>query len=244
MTRDNLDLPVPPLRDLTALVYRYPVKEPVMTSFGAMHNRPAVFVRAEAEDGTVGWGEIWCNFPSVGAEHRARLVNQLLRPLLIGREFASPATAFQSISARTAVLALQCAEPGPFAQAIAGIDTALWDLVARRAQEPLWHLMGGIAPRIPVYASGINPTAPATRVAALLGAGHRAFKLKIGFGGEGDRQNLAAIRATIGRELTLATDANQAWSLEQALAELPHLAGFALAWLEEPIRADRPWSKE
>ena len=45
---------------------------------------------------------------------------------------------------QTAVLALQSGEPGPFAQAIAGVDIALWDLQARRAQQPLWRLLGGI----------------------------------------------------------------------------------------------------
>jgi L-alanine-DL-glutamate epimerase-like enolase superfamily enzyme len=39
----------------------------------------------------------------------------------------------------------------------------------------------------------------------------------------------------------LATDANQAWSLEQAIVYAPALEEFNLAWLEEPIRADRPW---
>jgi len=41
----------------------------------------------------------------------------------------------------------------------------------------------------------------------------------------------------------LAADANQAWSTERALEIAPHLAEFGLAWLEEPIRADRPWQE-
>ena len=41
----------------------------------------------------------------------------------------------------------------------------------------------------------------------------------------------------------LAADANQAWSMEQALEVAPASGEFALAWLEEPIRADRPWQE-
>ena len=48
-----------------------------------MRERPAVFVRAENADGAVGWGEIWCNFPACGAEHRVRLLDTVVAPLLI-----------------------------------------------------------------------------------------------------------------------------------------------------------------
>src|SRR6476660_9005966 len=135
------------IRSLRALVWRYPLKTPVVTSFGTMRDRPMVLVRAEDADGIAGWGEIWCNFPSVGAEHRARLVHGVLAPLVTSRAFDTPADAFEFLTAGTAVLALQSGEPGPFAQAIAGVDIALWDLQARREQQPLWRLLGGSTPR-------------------------------------------------------------------------------------------------
>jgi D-galactarolactone cycloisomerase len=50
-----------------------------------MHDGPAVFVRVEDAGGAHGWGEAWCNFPSCGAEHRARLVETVMTPLLLGR---------------------------------------------------------------------------------------------------------------------------------------------------------------
>src|SRR2546430_14754127 len=103
---------------IEALCYRYPLSTPVVTSFGRMLNRPAVFVRAEDEDGVVGWGEVWSNVPSTGAEHRARLINEVLAAPLIGRAVAGAAEAFGALTQGTAVLALQCGEPGPFAQAI------------------------------------------------------------------------------------------------------------------------------
>ena len=154
-----------PVRSVEALAFRYPVATPVRTSFGIMHDRPAVFVRVEDVDGAVGWGEVWCNFPTVGAEHRARLVNELLAPLVVGQTFATPRDAFDLMTAKTAVLALQSGEVGPLAQGIAGIDIALWDLAARRSGEPLWRLLGGNERRVPVYASGINPDAPNERSA-------------------------------------------------------------------------------
>lgn len=228
------------VRSLRAFVYRCPIETPVMTSFGMMHDRPMVLVRAEDVDGAVGWGEAWCNFPAVGAEHRARLIASVLSPLLENRAFEAPQQSFEWLSAKTAVLAMQSGEPGPLAQAIAGVDIALWDLVARKASQPLWRLLGGASPHVPVYASGLNPEGPEKLAVARRDEGYRAFKLKIGFGAERDLANLAALRRTLG-DAHLMVDANQGWTLDQALEMAPRLESFGLQWLEEPLRADRPW---
>jgi L-alanine-DL-glutamate epimerase-like enolase superfamily enzyme len=154
-----------------------------------MRNRPVVFVRVEDGDGQTGWGEVWCNFPSVGAEHRTRLITELLAPMLVARSGAHPSDAFEHLDAATSVLVLQSGEPGPFAQTIAGIDIALWDLFAKRASTPLWRMLGGTSGRMRVYASGINPTGRVDQAQAAMQRGHRAFKLKIGFDADrGPRQ--------------------------------------------------------
>src|SRR5664279_1490612 len=95
------------IRSLQAFCHRYPLAVPVVASFGEMRNRPAVFVRVEDDDGQFGWGEVWCNFPAVGAEHRTRLINETLAPLLAGRIVAHPSQLFDDLSAATSVLALQ-----------------------------------------------------------------------------------------------------------------------------------------
>jgi len=230
------------IRSLQAFCYRYPLATPVVTSFGRMLNRPALFVRVEDEDGVVGFGEVWCNFPAPGAEHRARLINEVLAPALVGRAAAGPGEIFDFLTQGTSVLALQSGEAGPFAQVIAGIDLAAWDLFARRLNEPLWRLLGGNDPAIKVYASGINPTGARQTAEAALARGHRALKLKIGFEPASDLANLGALRDLVGTGL-LAADVNQGWSLQRALQLAPQLAEFSLAWLEEPIRADRPWEE-
>jgi len=226
--------------DLQVHVLRYPVEHPVRTSFGVMHDRPAVFVRVEDRDGAHGWGEVWCNFPACGAEHRARLVDTVLRPLLIGRAYAAPAEAYAHLSAATAVLAIQAGEPGPMAQAIAGVDVALWDLCARRAGRPLWAFLGGTDDRVAVYASGINPDDPEQVVSRKRQEGYRAFKLKLGFGQERDLGNLRRVRALLGPGVPLMADANQGWDAPVAATMAQAMAELDIAWLEEPLRADRP----
>jgi D-galactarolactone cycloisomerase len=226
------------IADVRAFVFRAPVAVPVTTSFGVMRDRPMVLVRVEDGEGAVGWGEIWCNFPSCGAEHRARIVALLLKDMLVGAPTHDPAALFAELTARTRVVMLQSGEPGPFAQCIAGIDIALWDLAARREGKPLWRLLGGTAPAIGVYASGLNPDQPERLAARKREEGYTAFKLKVGFGAERDAGNLRALRAGLGPQATLMVDANQAWDLAAAIDQARRLAEFRLAWLEEPLAAD------
>jgi D-galactarolactone cycloisomerase len=222
---------------LSVRVYRAPALRPVRTVFGAMTDRPAVIVCAEG-GGAVGYGEIWCNFPTCGAEHRARLLESLFRPWVIGRKWSSPAEAFAELCARSHLLALQAGEPGPIAQVIAGIDTALWDLAARHAGVPLWRLLGGTRERVPTYASGINPEGAVEQADEARAAGFRTFKLKFGFGRELDLTNLEALRSHLGPDAPIAVDANQAWELDEAIAMSRALARHAPLWLEEPLAAD------
>jgi L-alanine-DL-glutamate epimerase-like enolase superfamily enzyme len=141
------------------------------------------------------------------------------------------------------VLAIQSGEPGPVAQCIAGIDIALWDLAARRAGQPLWRALGGKDPSVGVYASGLNPDGAQQLAARRRAEGYTAFKVKVGFGTQRDVANVAALRRDLGADAALMADANQAWTLDEALRASPRLAEFGLQWLEEPLRADRPYDE-
>lgn len=225
------------LASVQAIVLRAPIEEPVQTSFGIMYDRPAVLVRIEDTEGIIGWGEIWCNFPSVGAEHRARLLEATIAPILLEQEWNSPQQAFTELTRRLRILAIQTGEPGTIAQAIAGADIALWDLVGKRAQQPLWQLLGG-SQTIQTYASGLSPTTPEKLAVQKRDEGYRAFKLKVGFGAERDLSNLRALREVLGDHTTLMVDANQAWDVDEASAMSRLLAQYKPLWLEEPLPAD------
>lgn len=232
------------LEQVDVRVFRCPVAVPVQTSFGLMHDRPAVLLRVTDGEGAEGWGEIWCNFPTVGAEHRARLVRETIAPLLVGRTFSSPAEANRHLDCSLQVLAIQSGEPGPLAQCIAGLDIALWDLVSRRARMPLYRLLGGdLVESISVYASGLNPDRPERLAGAKREEGFTAFKLKVRFGRERDLDNLARLRDALGSAVQLMVDANQAWDGQTAMAMAPALKEFAPVWLEEPIRGDAPFGE-
>jgi len=228
------------IASIEAHAFRVPIQAPIKVSFGTFRDRPVVLVRVVDSEGAVGWGEAWCNWPAVGAEHRARLVNDFAERL-VGRTFDHPAQAFELLTKQLEVLVLQTLEVGPIAQAVAGIDIAVWDLFARKAGQPLYRLLGG-APlaSVPVYATGINPDKPEAFAAARRAEGHRAFKLKTGFGHALDVRNLQAMREAIGPDDELSCDANQVLSVEQAIAFCRDVEPLKLAWFEEPIRVDAP----
>jgi L-alanine-DL-glutamate epimerase-like enolase superfamily enzyme len=230
------------LASVEAFAYRVPVKSPIKVAFGTFRDRPFVLVRVVDEDGAVGWGEAWANWPAVGAEHRARLVVDI-GERLVGKSFDSPQHLFEQLSRPQEVLVIQTGEVGPIAQAIAGIDIAVWDMAARKAGQPL-HLM--LAPRqvqsVPVYATGINPDEPEHFAAARQAEGHRAFKLKTGFGHDIDVRNLRAMRAALGPQATITCDSNQTHSVQDAIAFARAIEDLNLSWFEEPIRVDAPAS--
>ena len=219
-------------------VLRAPIAQPVANAFGSMNNRPAVFLQLTDSHGASGWGEVFSNFPQVGAEHRARLIKSLFAPLLKGMDAENPESVRNQLDQRTRLMAIQCAEPGPFAQITGAVDQALWDMAARRAGVPLWRLLGGKSDRVRVYASGIGPDKVVEVARAKHQEGYRAFKLKVGFDAQRDRSNLAAMRAALGEEAVIMCDANQAWSPSEAAQRIVSHGGYpgAVAYWPEPER--------
>jgi L-alanine-DL-glutamate epimerase-like enolase superfamily enzyme len=129
---------------------------------------------------------------------------------------------------------------------IGALDTALWDIKAKAAGEPLWRLLGGRDRRVPAYASGLDMGLDDDELVALYQAyaerGLRAAKLKGGLDVERDRQRLSLVRDVLteagkGARPGLMLDANESWSRKQAVRHVCELEQtLDLAWIEEPVR--------
>ena len=87
--------PIAPV-SIEAFAFRVPTK-PIKVSFGTFRDRPMVLVRVADRDGAEGWGEVWCNWPAVTAEHRARFTVDI-GERLIGRTVESPDQAFHALT--------------------------------------------------------------------------------------------------------------------------------------------------
>lgn len=233
----------PPVRlaKIEIWVCRAPIERPVETSFGTMSSRPGLFVRLEDIDGAFGFGEVWCNFPACGAEHRANLIVEELAPLITGSLARHPSDLFHLLSDKIHIRALQAGELGPYAQAIAGLDIAMWDLFARRADVSVRHFLNPDAvDAVCAYASGIDIRQAQPLISAERNRGHRAFKVKVGFEMNDDISMTHRIVLGLERGERLFADANQAWDLPNALLFTKKVAHAGLGWIEEPMASDTP----
>lgn len=134
---------------------------------------------------------------------------------------------------------------GATTMAQSAIDIALWDIIARRSQRPLWQVLGGCrSADVPIYntaAGWLNRTEKELQdeMHALLKQGYTALKMKVGKPDpREDLRRVKAVRKAIGDDVLLMVDANQSWDLTTATTWGRKLAECDLTWLEEPLHPD------
>jgi L-alanine-DL-glutamate epimerase-like enolase superfamily enzyme len=128
--------------------------------------------------------------------------------------------------------------------AISGVDIALWDLLARSLDQPLWRLLGGrFRDKVPAYASGgwAPVGAIGKQLRQYVERGHRAVKMRVGLQDRSVDDSAARVREvreTLGPEIGIMVDAHGTWSVRDAQRFARKVADCDLAWLEEPVSAD------
>lgn len=215
-----------------------PTKVKRTDAIQAFHSQETPFVTITDSDGATGTGYSYTI--GTGGSSVIRLLADHLAPRLIGRdadcieaiwhelEFATHATTIGAITAL----------------ALAAVDTALWDLRARKQNLPLWKLAGGARDRVPLYTTEggwlhIEPEALVEDALQAQSKGFRGSKVKIGRPHVSeDRTRLAAVRKAVGDGYEIMTDCNQGFALDEAVRRAERLADLDLAWMEEPLPAD------
>ncbi|MER7166055.1 mandelate racemase/muconate lactonizing enzyme family protein [Micromonospora sp. NPDC000207] len=236
-------LPDVPVAAVRCRVLRARPDEQIAMSFAPLTHRVMILVEVELADGSVGVGETWANYPSWAWRERVATIREGVAPLLVGRRFTDTAEAHRTLLRRLRPLGRQWGAPGPIHQAVSGVDLALWDLAARHAGVGLTRLLADHPEppaEVPVYGSSLGPTGVAETAERCADLGLTAVKVKVGFGTDTDLANLRTARRVLGDDAQLFADANQAWSLDEALEVTPALAELGVAWLEEPLAGDRP----
>jgi L-alanine-DL-glutamate epimerase-like enolase superfamily enzyme len=117
---------------------------------------------------------------------------------------------------------------------------ALWDLRCQATQWPLYRLLGGSAKPIKAYAGGIAlgwqpPGQLAEEALGHVRDGYRALKLRVGDSPARDIARVRAVRAAVGDEIDLLTDANTNYSVDDVRRVMPAFEEANIAWLEEPF---------
>jgi L-alanine-DL-glutamate epimerase-like enolase superfamily enzyme len=128
--------------------------------------------------------------------------------------------------------------------ALCVIDTALWDRRCRAAALPVHVMAGGAQRRIPVYDTEggwlhLKPGEVVENALAAKAKGFRGVKIKIGRPHVAeDIARLSAVRKALGPAFDIMTDANQGFTLSEALRRARHLEALDIAWFEEPMPAE------
>ncbi|HEX9904947.1 MAG TPA: enolase C-terminal domain-like protein [Propylenella sp.] len=128
--------------------------------------------------------------------------------------------------------------------AVAGLDMAAWDALAKAAGLPLCVLLGGSTGAVPAYNSnGLwlkDPEAVAAEAVELCGeGGFKALKLRLGREAPAaDLATIEAVRDAVGGDTELMADFNQGLDLGEALQRCHALDGLGLSWIEEPLVYD------
>jgi mandelate racemase len=232
MTETEPDLRVRGVRARAVLV---PMRRPLRTSTGAVEQAPLLLVDLLTEAGVTGHSYLFGIQPFTLAPLGALV--EALGAMVAGAPLA-PFELERALRARLTLLGAV----GLAGMAVAGIDTAAWDALARARGVPLVTLLGGRPGRVPAYNSnglGIMPPAEAADEAvALLAEGFRAVKVRLGRSdAAGDLAAVRAVRDAIGADAVLMADFNQALSVREAIDRGRALDGEGLAWIEEPVRA-------
>ncbi len=195
-------------------------------------------VRIYDADGAVGTGYSYTI--GTGGPSIMELIRRTLGPALIGRE----ALEIESIWRDLFFLTHATTVGAITSLALAAIDTALWDLKCRRMGEPLHRMAGGAQSRVPLYTTegGWLHIDTAALVEDALQAKEKGFggsKIKIGRPHVSeDVARLSAVREAVGPAFEIMTDANQRFTVDEAIRRARRLTEIDIAWLEEPLTAD------
>jgi D-galactarolactone cycloisomerase len=216
---------------VTAYPLRATLPKVQRTSQGDYPAIELVVVEVETQDGTVGFGEGLCRR---GAAGYARFIEEALVPRLIGRDAADRRALWKAMRA-----ALSGRPGGQIVEAIAAVDIALWDIAGKQAGQPIHRLLGGIGRKeVAAYASSINWLDDATveaEVAAVLKAGFREIKVKLGHPLRDAIARAKLVRKLAGDDIALYVDANWAYDVDDALIVGRALADLGYGFFEEPI---------
>lgn len=200
------------------------------TSFGRTYERRIILVRVEDADGGEGWGEVTCGeTPSYSDEWTDSAwvtIEKILAPMVVGQDLDAAAYVWKALE-----------RVRGHRMSKAAIETACWDLEAKRLSTPLWRHIGGTRPEIECGVSiGIQDSVEQLfeKIETELDAGYRRIKIKIAPGW--DHDILQQVRDRFG-DIPLMADANSAYTLND-IDLFRRMDAFELMMFEQPLAYD------
>jgi L-alanine-DL-glutamate epimerase-like enolase superfamily enzyme len=220
----------PTITSVEAAPFSVPLRSVAKVAFAVPVNADNVLVRLRMSDGTVGYGEVSAYSPVMSETQASDLA--LARPLgslLLGRD------PFELPRLLDAMIATSPASGG----IIAAFEMALWDLCGKIAGQPVYRLLGAARDSFETDCTVFldSPEAMAKLAVEWVREGFPAIKIKLGEAPGLDIERVRAIREAVGPNVQLRCDANEGWSVSDALVALRAIAPYGLQFCEQPVKA-------
>ncbi len=221
------------ISSITATPVELHLQEPFSIANETVDKAVNVFIRIETSRGIIGWG---CATPdSVTAETEdsvLAVLQSVLKDLLLGRDPTSINRLNEEIEENL--------KDNPSAKA--GVNMALFDILGKAAQMPLFRLLGGYRDKIETSVTiGLNPIdIMVDRAKEFASRGFTCLKIKCGMDPDQDIEAVLAIRNAVGPDKKIRLDANEGYTVEQALrvAQTLEDLGADIELLEQPTKAN------
>ncbi len=216
-----------------------PVEVPLRKTFGgsqySVASRCTVVTRMRVAGGLVS--EVYNGDNRHHLRALVRIIEDELAPLVIGED----ARAIERLWEKMFPVAHAIRDRKLVMEAIACVDTALWDLAGKALGTSVHRLLGGARPGLPIiaiagyYEAGKTLADLGREMAGLRSVGMAGCKLKVGgLSAEADAERVAAARAGTGPDFILAVDANRGWPVDEAVRFARLVERHDIRWFEEP----------
>lgn len=215
-----------------AFALSLPLVKPVKMSFEEVKAADNLVVRIETADGVVGWGEA-ASAPTMTGDTVAGMVAAVrhLAPVLLGRDAARPTATMAAI------------HPYLYGNAAAksALEMAMFDALGRACGQPLHALLGGARreriPLLRMVGTG-KLEADLAEAARARAEGYVSYKIKVGIADpQTDADRTRAVCAALDPAALVCADANQAWTVDDAITYVRAVADTHLAFFEQPTAA-------
>lgn len=190
-------------------------------------------VRVQTDEGVVGWGEAQS---PVAPEVTRTIIDSLLATVVIGEDALAPEALWDRMYA---AMRSRGHTGSFFIDALAGIDTAIWDICGKVYGQPIYRLLGGpVRTSLPCYISGLSGATDADKVEQArdyAARGARAFKVFLDRSARECVALVDALREALGAETDIYVDALWRLAPKQALRLAEELALRRVGFLEAPL---------
>ena len=219
------------ITDIKSTVVGVPIHRVESSQMYAGEYRLAVLVEVFTDEGIVGIGEA----PGPVGIEATRTIIDSTKPLVVGED---PMEVEKLKKKLYSYYNLTHLHIHAACWALNGIDMALWDIVGKVCQQPLYNIWGGAFRKEIEYYAMIERAEPgdvSSQVDTLMKQGFRTMYMKVGFDEEGDLACLKAIRETAGPDAKIRLDANQSWSAGDAVRVINRFGKYDLEFVDQPV---------